>query len=212
MKVAYETIVEAYNNGQSINSIANEFGLHATTVRRVLIKEGVKLRHDIQEKGQFYVKDGEKLIEWAKTQGRPVTKAELAKVIGKKRLSPSYFIKYPELGQYIVTRGYNELSELNKKLYDWLKESNIPYKPDDRTKLGVSVSALLLEDYSNIALQIAEKPRCVSNENHNKKMLTKVNKAKDVGITVIFLNKEHFENLDDVKIIIDDLKVGGQNR
>lgn len=208
MKVSYETIVKAYKEGESINSIANAFGLYATTVRRILIKQNIELRHDVIRKGQLQVRDGEKLIEWAKAQGRLVTKAELAAVIGRKKLSPSYFIKYPELGQYVVTRGYDELTELNEKLYNWLKENNIPYKPDDRTKLGVSVSALLLDDYANIALQIAERPKCVSNENHNKKMTIKANRAKDVGITVVFLNKEHFENLDDIKLIIDDLKVG----
>ena len=61
----------------------------------------------MRRSGEPYVQNGEKLIEWAKAQGRLVTKAELAEVIGTKRLSPSYFIKYPELSKYVVIHIQN---------------------------------------------------------------------------------------------------------
>ena len=95
MKIDNQVIIDAYNNGESMNAIARAFGTYPTTVKRVLEKNNVELRHDAATKGTVFVKDGEKLIEWAKAQGRPVTKAELAAVIGRKRLSPSYFLKIP---------------------------------------------------------------------------------------------------------------------
>lgn len=206
MKVDYEAIIEAYNNGESMNSIARAFGTYATSVKRVLETNGVKLRHDEKKEGSLYVKDGEKLIEWAKAQGRLVTKAELAEVIGRKKLSPSYFIKYPELGQYVKTRGQKELGKYYEKLYNWLKECNIPYKPNDRTKLGVSIDALLLEDYSGLAIQIVEKPTTISKKTYEEKSLLRVQRAKKAGIVIIFLDEEHFKDLEGIKKLLDSLK------
>lgn len=206
-----EKIVNAYKNGQSMNSIAKEFSTYATTIRRILERHNVKLRHDFVKKGELYVKDGDKLIEWAKAQGRLVTKTELAKVIGKKRLSPSYFLKYPELGQYVEIDMQNELSEYYKKLYEWLKENNIPYKPNDRTKLKVSVDALLLGKYSNIAIQISEKPQSVSKKKHEESMQLKLLRAKEANIKILFLTKEDFENLNNFKKILDDIKITSDN-
>lgn len=204
-------IVDAYNNGQSMNAIAKEFHTYPTSVRRILKRYNVELRHDTREKGKLYVEDGEKLIEWAKAQGRLVTKAELAKVAGTKRLSPSYFLKYPELGQYVEIDIQNDLKEYYQKLYEWLKENDIPYKPNDRTKLKISVDALLLGKYSNIAIQISEKPRYVSKKRHKEAMQLKSLRAKEAGITIIFLNKENFESLDNVKTLLDDLKIISNN-
>lgn len=206
MKIDNEAIIKAYNNGQSMNSIARAFGTYPTTVKRILEKNNVVLRHDVVKKGDFMVQNGEKLIEWAKAQDRLVTKAELAKIIGRTRLSPSYFIKYPELGQYIETYNQKDLKPLNEKLYDWLKENNISYKPKDRTKLKMSVDALLLGEYKGLAIQISEKPIYVSNKKHLQKMNEILNRGLKAGITVVFLNKEHFDNLEDVKIVLDDLK------
>ena len=206
MKVDYEAIIEAYNNGESMNSIANAFGTYATTVKRILERHNVELRHDDKKGGSLYVKDGEKLIEWAKTQGRLVTKAELAEVIGRTRLSPSYFLKYPELGRYVAPYEHKDLKEYSEKLFNWLKENNIPYKPNDKTKLKVTVDALLLEEYSNIALQIAVRPYHVSKKVHEENMKRKMRTAKEVGIIVVFLSKEHFENLDEIKGLLDSLK------
>ena len=200
-------IVEAYNNGESMNAIANDFNTYPTTIKRILEKHDVKLRHDAKRRSKLYVKNGEQLIEWAKAQDRLVTKAELAKVAGTKRLSPSYFFKYPELGQYVENDIQDDLKEYYQKLYKWLKENDIPYKPMDRTKLKISVDALLLGEYSNFAIQIAEKPRHVDKKKYEKIMKTKFLRAKEAGITIIFLNKENFENLDNVKILLDDLKV-----
>ena len=180
-----------------------DFGTYPTTVKRILERNGIELRHDVARKGTYIIKDGEKLIEWAKAQGRLVTKAELATVLGKTRLSPSYFIKYPELGQYVVTREQKDIQEYSQKLYDWLKENNIPYKPNDRKKLGISVSALLLEEYENTILQIAIKPSCISKKKFNDDIEKRIYKAKENGMVVIFLNEEHFENLDSIKDLLD---------
>lgn len=206
MKIDNQAIIDAYNNGESMNAIARTFGTYATTVKRILEKHDVPLRHDTVKEGVLYVKDGEKLLEWAKSQDRLVTKTELAKVIGRKKLSPSYFIKYPELGKYVVRREQQELREYSQKLYEWLESNNISYKPNDRTKLGVSVSALLLEDYSGLAIQIQEKPSCVSNRKYEEDTKLKMRRAKEAGIVIVFLNKEHFEDLDSIKGLLDSLK------
>lgn len=198
-KETIEKIITAYNNGQSMTSIANDYNTYATSIRRLLIKNNVELRHDSLKEGQLYVKHGEELIEWAKAQGRPVTKTELAKLIGVKHLSPSYFIKYPELGQYVATREQNELKEYSQKLYDWLQKNNIQYKPNDRTRLKVSVTALLLGDYSDIVLQIAIKPKCMSLKKYSEDMIEKKNRAHEQDMTILFLHKTDFEDLDLLK-------------
>lgn len=207
MKIDNQAIIDAYKNGQSLNSIARVFGTYATTVRRILEKNGIKLRHDIVTKGTIIVQDGEKLIEWAKSQGRLVTKSELAKVLGKKRLTPSYFIKYPELGKYIVHREQKDIKKYTEKLYQWLENNNIQYKPNDRTMLrGVSVDALLLGEYSGLAIEIQEKPKCVSTKVFEERIKLKIRKAKEADIVIVFLNEEHFENLDSIKGLLDSLK------
>lgn len=207
MKIETSAIIEAYEKGQSINSIARAFGTYPTSVRRILERNNVKLRHDSRKKGELYVQDGEKLLEWAKAQGRLVTKTELAAIIGKSKLSPSYFIKYPELGQYVETRTQKSLEIYINQLYNWLKENNIPYKPNDRTVLeGLSLDALLLGEYSNLALQISERATYVSKKKHEENIKQKLERAEKAGIRIIFLSKEHFENLDEVKLLLDSLK------
>lgn len=194
-----EKMITKYNNGDSLNSIAKDFHTYPTTIKRILEKHDVELRHDERKEGRLYVKDGEKLIEWAKAQKRLVTKAELAKVAGTKRLSPSYFIKYPELGQYVVTHEQNELQEYSQKLYNWLQKNNIPYKPNDRTKLKVSVTALLLGDYSDVVLQIAIKPKCVSLKKYSEDMIGRKNRAHEQDMKILFLHEEDFKDLDTLK-------------
>ena len=206
MKIDNQAIIDAYKNGQSLNAIARAFGTYATTVKRVLEKNGVKLRHDAVTKGAIIVQDGEKLIEWAKSQGRPVTKSELAKVLGKKRLAPSYFIKYPELGKYVVRREQKDIEKYTEKLYQWLNDNHIQYKPNDRTKLKVSVDALLLGEYSGLAIQIQEKPTCISTKKFEERIKLKMRRAKEADIVIVFLNKEHFEDLDGIKGLLDGLK------
>jgi hypothetical protein len=206
MKIDYEAIIRAYNEGESLNSIADAFGTYPTTVKRILEKQGVELRHDARHKGSYCVKDGEKLLAWAKAQGRLVTQAELAAVIGTKRLSPSYFMKYPELGHYVKSGVQTEFQEYYDKLYNWLQTNNIQYKPGDRRALKMSVDALLLGEYSNLILHIAEKPKFTSIKKHETSMKLRSEKAKAVGKTVIFLSKEHFDNLDEIKGLLDDLK------
>ena len=206
MKIETKAIIKAYEDGQSMNAIAKAYGTYPTSIKRVLERNHVKLRHDARIEGSLHVKDGEKLIEWAKAQGRLVTRTELAHVIGKKKLSPSYFIKYPELGQYVTIDAQNELQEYYKKLYEWLQKNNIPYKPNDRTKLKASVDALLLEEYSNLAICISEKPRCMSKKKYESNIKLKMKRAKEAGVIIIFLNKEHFEDLDSVKGLLDSLK------
>ena len=171
MKIETSAIIEAYKKGQSINSIANTFGTYPTSVRRILERNDIELRHDSRKKGELYVQNGEKLLEWAKVQGRLVTKA------------------------YV------------NKLYDWLKKNNIPYKPNDRTVLeGVSVDALLLGEYSNLAIHISERATYVSKKKHEENIKQKMERAEKAGIRIIFLNKDHFENLGDVKLLLDSLK------
>ena len=206
MKIDNQAIIDAYKNGQSLNAIARAFGTYATTVKRVLEKNGVKLRHDAVTKGAIIVQDGEKLIEWAKSQGRPVTKSELAKVLGKKRLAPSYFIKYPELGKYVVRREQKDIEKYTEKLYQWLNDNHIQYKPNDRTKLKVSIDALLLGEYSGLAIQIQEKPTCISTKKFEERIKLKMRRAKEADIVIVFLNKEHFEDLDGIKGLLDGLK------
>lgn len=206
LKINTEELIKAYKNGQSLNSLASAFGTYATTVKRILIKNNVELRHDIKKEGSLYVKDGKKLIEWAKTQGRLVTKAELAKVAGTKRLSPSYFIKYPELGQYVVTHEQNDLQEYSQKLYNWLQKNNIPYKPNDRTRLKLSVTALLLGEYSDLILQIAIKPKCISKKKFIKDNELRLRRSAENKVFIIWLNEEHFENLNSVMSLLKAFK------
>ena len=205
-KETIQKMIDEYNKGLSMNEIARNHNTYTTSVRRILKQNGVELRHDAVRKGSLIVQDGEKLIEWAKSQGRLVSRKELAKVLGKKRLSPSYFIKYPELGQYVITHEQKDILEYSEKLYKWLKENNIPYKPNDRTKLGLSVNALLLEEYTGLAIDIFIKPVYVSKRKHEEDTKTKMRKAKENDITIIFLNEEHFKNLDEIKGLLDSLK------
>lgn len=194
MNIKERAIIDAYNSGRSLGSIAQEFHTYRTSIKRVLDKYNVELRHDAYTKGSLHVTDGEKLIEWAKAQGRPVTKAELAAVIDRKRLSPSYFLKYPELGQYVEIYEQQDLRECTQKLYNWLKENNIPYKPNDRTCLKLSVDALLLKEYANIAIHIAEKPKYVSKKVYTEGLRERTERAAREKINLILLTEE---NLDD---------------
>ena len=205
-KINTERLIEAYKAGQSLNSIAKAFGTYPTTVKRILEKNGIELRHDFVKKGDFTIKDGEKLIEWAKAQGRLVTKSELAEVLGTVRLSPSYFIKYPELGQYVVSRKQKDIQEYTQKLYDWLKTNDIQYKPNDRTTLKVSVDALLLGEYKGLAIQTQIRPMYVDTKKYESSINLKMRRAKEAGIVIIFLNEEHFEDLDSIKGLLDSLK------
>lgn len=205
MEINEEAIINAYKSGESMNSIAKVYGTYATTIKRILEKNCVTLRHDVNAKGTFTIKNGEKLIEWAKSQGRLVTKAELAQVLGKTRLSPSYFIKYPELGQYVISKKQKDIQEYTQQLYNWLNNNNIQYKPNDRTKLKVSVDALLLGKYKGLAIQIQIKPMCISAKNYENSIKLKMRRAREAGIVIIFLNKEHFENLDIIKGLLDSL-------
>ena len=209
-----EAIINAYNNGQSLNAIANTYDTYAISIRRLLEKEGVPLRHDAKTSGSCYVKDGEKLIEWAKTQGRLVTKAELAQIIGTKKLSPSYFEKYPELSKYIVTYERDEFQDYIQKLYEWLQKMKIPYKPNDRTKIQMSLTALLLGEYDGLALQLDIKPTNMSKKQYEKNIKEKIERGTAAGIHILFLQKEHFENLDGVIELLDSMKYSkrGSNR
>lgn len=199
-------IVKAYIDGQSINAIAKEHYTYATSIKRILEKHHVTLRHDIATKGSLCVKDGEKLIKWAKTQGRPVTKAELARVLGKTRLSPSYFIKYPELGRYIKTREQKDLRMYSEKLYNYLKDNNILYKPNDKKVLGKSVTALLLGEYEGLAIQINIRPKYVSKAKYERMMEEKLQQGYKKKVFIVFLEKEQLEEIDTLKLLLDDIK------
>lgn len=207
MKLDEIKIIDAYNKGQSMNSIAQDFHTYTTTIKRILEKYDISLRHDSTKKGCLYVKDGEKLISWAKAQGRPVTKSELAKVIGKRRLSPSYFHKYPELGQYVASDERKEFHEYYEMLYKWLEDHHIHYKRNDKTVLGVSVDVLLLGEYANIALEITERPKNVSNKIHQERLAKKSCRAGEVGLKLIGLTRENFDaELDGLEGILEPFK------
>lgn len=201
-----EAIITEYNNGLSLSEIAKKHETYPTSVKRILEKNNVPLRHDTAVKGCIYVKNGEKLIEWAKAQGRLVTKAELAKALGRTRLSHSYFVKYPELGQYVVMREPSELNDYTNKLHKWLQENNILYKPNDKKTLGVTVSALLLGSYKNVAIQIDVKPKSVSKKRHENIMLQKLHHANEAGVIIIFLKEEDFKDLNSIKKSLESLK------
>ena len=201
-----EKLIKDYQDGVSMNKLACAYSTYPTTIKRILEKNNIKLRHDSRKSGEFYVEDGEKLIKWAKAQGRLVTKEELAAIIGKARLSPSYFIKYPELGQYIATRGQKYITNYINELFNWLQKNNILYKPHDRKALGAYVTALLLNEYENIALIIDIKPKNISKKIHNEIISKKIQKGKEKNLTLIYLNQKHFENLDCIKELLQQAK------
>lgn len=205
-KIEPKEIIRAYQDGQSLHSIARAFGTYPTTVKRILIRNDIELR-STSTRGELLVNDGEKLIEWAKAQGRLVSKAELAKVAGTKRLSPSYFIKYPELGQYVKSYEQKELLKYTEQLFKWLKDNNILYKPNDKTALeGISVQALLLGEYEGMIIVLDIKPYSMSQKRYNEIIRRRLVKANEKGLIVLFLKEEHFEDLDSIKELLDSLK------
>lgn len=207
-KIEPQGIIIAYQNGESLNSIARAFGTYPTTVRRILERNGVELRHDVIEKGSHSIlNDGDKLIEWAKAQGRLVSRKELAKVVGKTRLSPGYFQKYPELGQYVASYEQKELYEYIKQLYTWLKENNIAYIPNDRSALdGVPVQAKLLAPYEGFVIVIDIKPSKLSNKRYNDMLHRRLAKAKEKDVTILFLKEGHFADLNCIIELLESLK------
>lgn len=208
LKINTEKLIKDYQNGLSLNVLAQMYGTYPMTIKRILEKNNVELRHDNRKAGEYYVEEGEKLIEWAKAQGRLVTRAELAAVIGTKRLSSSYFKKYPELNHYLKTHEQSDLEVYTQKLYDWLQENNIPYSPNNRERLKVTVTALLLGEYKDIALQIKIKPKCLSKHVFEQRMAKKHYRAGFDNVSIIFINESNFKNLDYLKVILDKIKRG----
>ena len=82
------------------------------------------------------------------------------------------------------------------------KKTGIKYKPNDRTKLHMSVTALLLGKHSNTILQIAIKPKCISKKKHSEIMQEKMKRARKQGIIIIFLYEENFEDLNVLKEVL----------
>lgn len=201
-----EEIIKLYKEGKSLRFIANKFDTYPMTISRVLDKNYIELRHDSLNKGDLKVEEGEKLIEWAKAQKRLVTKDDLAKIIGTKRLSPSYFKKYPELGKYIAPRTQKELKYYSETLYAWLKKNDILFKPNDRKTLGMSIDALLLGEYKDIAIQLNIKPKYISKQHHMLRMQKLYEKAKHTELTIIFITKKQIDDLTKLKSQLDDLK------
>jgi transposase-like protein len=200
-------IIEEYIKGKSMTAIAKEYGTHATTVMRILQKHHIELRHDATRKGVLSVNKGDELIEWAKAQGRPVTQKELAQLIGRTRLSHSYFIKYPELGKYVKSRERKALEDYEQTLYKWLEENDIPFKAKDRKTLnGTTIDALLLGSYSNTVLHLFIKPKFVSKKLFEKRIATVVQKTTAKRIRLILLNEDQIEHLDRLKEVLDTIK------
>lgn len=207
-KIELQEMIEAYKNGKSLNAIAHSFGTYPTTIKRILERNNVELRHDAPVKGSHVVlNDGEKLIEWAKAQGRLVTRRELAKVAGKTRLSSSYFQKYPELGRYIVSYDQQDIKKYIEQLFAWLQKNNISYAPSDRSALGgIPVQAKLLGEYEGIVIVVDIKAHTLSNIQYKEMINKRLKKAKEKGVALLFLRKEHFKDLDCVKDLLDGLK------
>ena len=207
-KIELQEMIEAYKNGKSLSAIAHSFGTYPTTVKRILERNNVELRHDAPVKGSHVVlNDGEKLIEWAKAQGRLVTRRELAEVAGKTRLSSSYFQKYPELGRYIVPYGQQDIKKYIEQLFAWLQKNNISYAPSDRSALGgIPVQAKLLGEYEGIVIVVDIKAHTLSNIQYKEMINKRLKKAKEKGVALLFLRKEHFKDLDCVKDLLDGLK------
>lgn len=67
----------------------------------------------------------------------------------------------------------------------------------------MSLDALLLDEYSNIALCIAKKPKTMSMKNYKTNIEKKIEKTKEVGITLIFI--KNFEDFDTLKDLLDSL-------
>lgn len=67
--VTVTEMVDAYRRGWSLDDIAGDFGIPASTARRVLMDEGVKMRSRA---------DGWELKRVAKTQPRKIWKDEAA--------------------------------------------------------------------------------------------------------------------------------------
>ena len=207
-KIEPQGIIEAYENGQSLNAIARAFGTYPTTVRRILERNDIELRHDAMVKGSHTVlNDGEKLIEWAKAQGRLVTRKELAEVVGKTRLSPGYFQKYPELGQYVASYEQKDIQKYTEQLFTWLQKNDISYAPNDRSALeGIPVQAKLLNKYDGILITIDIKSVSISNARYKEMIRRRLKKANEKGLIMLFLKEEHFEDLDCIKGLLDSLK------
>lgn len=205
MKIDAIQVIDAYTNGMSLNAIAREFHTYPTVVSRILVKHGVTLRHDNIKKDTTVLTDGDKLIEWAKAQGRLVTKTELAQVVGKTRLSNSYFKHYPELSQYIKPREQSALTPYVTKLYDWLQQNGIPYKPHDKVILnGTPVTATLLGLYKGkVAVQLAIKLPYVSQKRFETEITNKKEKAYERGIDLILLGEDDLDKLDEKIIKLD---------
>lgn len=207
LKCDTKTIIEMYANGKSFNSIAKTFKTYPTTIKRILERNNVELRHDVPTKGSYTIlTDGDKLIKWAKAQNRLVSKIELAKVIGKTRLSPKYFQIYPELGQYVMPYEQKDIQSYSKQLYDWLKKNNISYVPNDRSALGgVPVHAKLLKDYEGILLFIDIRPQTVSVKKYSEMIGRKLKSAKQRNLNIVFIKEAYFEDLDYIKGVLDSL-------
>lgn len=189
-------IIEEYINGATLCGVARKYHTYPTTVKRLLQKNNIEIRDGTVRKGDVLVTDGDKLLEWAKAQDRLVTKAELAKLIGKTRLSHSYFVKYPELGQYIKPCEQQEISLYAQQLYKWLRTNRISYKPNDRRALeGTPVHAALLGKYKNTLIHIAIKPNTMSRKNFTMSMESKQERARKKGFDLIFLTVRDFPNL-----------------
>ena len=205
-KINTEELIKLYKDGASLNSLARMFNIYPMSVKRILEKNEVELRHDTYKKGVLHIDRGEELLKWAKSQGRLVSKTELAKVAGIKRLTPLYFTQYPELNQYIKVYGSKDEEDYSNQLYNWLKENNIPYKPNDKKTLGIVVTALLLDKYENIAIQINIDPS-TNKKRYAEMMKNKLEKATEKGVIIIWLNEDDFK---DLSVINNCLKTLGR--
>lgn len=144
--------------------------------------------------------NGENLLKWVKSQGRLVSKQELAEYLGRTKINPKYFEKYPELGQYV--KGYERgvFQEYYAQLYAWLQDHNILYKTNDKTLLNAKIDVVLLGEYENTIIVITERAKSVCTRLHLERLnrlaerIKIVNASRDKKIHMISLTKADFDD------------------
>lgn len=202
-------ILKLYGEGRSISYLGKKYNTHAMTISRILVNNRVPLRHDSRRYKTSRGVNVAEGIRWAKLQPGPVSRKALAEHLGLKTIPDSYYKEYPELYRCITPTMSQELQPYANKLFLWLKDNHIPFKPYDRTKLkNGKIDALLLDEYSNIGLQIAVKPYVISKKEFETSIKHKRERAEKAGVILIFLTEEHFKNLKELRLVLHRLKIG----
>ena len=188
-----EKIINDYKNGSTMYSIAKEMKVTPGAIRNRLIKNGIELRESKVKRKDYASNEIKQMLKWLKSQDRLVTREELAKAIGRNRVPVHYFDDCPELTHYLKPRQQSDIAECTEKLYKWLNEHEIKFKANDRTKIGINLHAVLLDEYDNIALHLDIKPNAQSKNSFKQSLQEKIDASEKAGVKLILLT------LDDVK-------------